>query len=273
MLLPRLITALILLPLVLGAIWMADAAALYGLFSVAALLVANEWAALIGYGKNPARATYVAVTGLILAGLWFVPARDTVLLALFGASVVWWLWALHLIRGYPESLPETPAPMKLAALGLLMIVPAISALSVLHTLENGPLKLIYVFGIVWAADVGAYFAGRTLGRNKLLPKVSPGKTREGAIGGLATVLLWCGLLGPWAFEPVGVGEWTVLVALTLVAAALSIVGDLAISMFKRRTGLKDTGSLLPGHGGLLDRVDSLLAAAPLMALGIQLAIQ
>ena len=273
MLLPRLITALILLPLVLGAIWTATPAALYGLFSVAALLVANEWAALIGYGNTAARAGYVAITGLVLAALWFIPARELVMLLLFGASVLWWLWALHLIRAYPESLPTTPAAPKLAALGLLMIVPAISALSVLHMQDNGPLKLIYVFGIVWAADVGAYFAGRSLGRNKLLPKVSPGKTREGAIGGLATVLLWSALVGPWAFEPSGVAEWAMLLLLTMIAAGLSIVGDLAISMFKRRTGLKDTGSLLPGHGGLLDRVDSLLAAAPVMALGVQLAIQ
>lgn len=273
MLLPRLITALILLPLVLGAIWMATPPALYGLFSVAALLVANEWAALMGYQGSAARASYVLLVGVALALLWWLPARETVMLVLFAASLLWWLWALVLIRGYPESLPAIPSRPLLGALGLLMIVPAISALSVLHMQVNGPLKLIYVFGIVWAADVGAYFAGRTLGRNKLLPKVSPGKTREGAIGGVATVLLWSLIVGPWAFEPQSGLQWALLLGLTLLAAGFSIVGDLAISMFKRRTGIKDTGSLLPGHGGLLDRVDSLLAAAPVMALGVCLAIQ
>ena len=126
-----------------------------------------------------------------------------------------------------------------------------------------------MFGIVWAADVGAYAAGRTLGRNKLLPKVSPGKTREGAIGGLLSVLVWALAWGQLAFAPQG-GEWAWLLALTLVAALYSIVGDLGISMFKRLTGIKDSGSLLPGHGGLLDRVDSLLATAPLMAMGLLL---
>lgn len=269
MLLPRLITALILLPLVLGAIWFAPASGLYALFSVAALLVANEWAALMGLSQARQRAAYVAVTGGVLALLWFVPNSQMVITVLMGIAILWWLYATHLILGYPERLPQTPTRPVMGTLGLLMLAPAIAALAVVHGLENGAWKVIYVFGIVWAADVGAYFAGRTLGRNKLLPKVSPGKTREGAVGGLVTVMLWAALVGPFAFAPQG-SQWLVLLLLTLTAATLSIVGDLVISMFKRRTGIKDTGSLLPGHGGLLDRVDSLLAAAPVMALGLLL---
>ncbi|MDN5872977.1 MAG: phosphatidate cytidylyltransferase, partial [Sinobacteraceae bacterium] len=132
----------------------------------------------------------------------------------------------------------------------------------------GAEKLIFALALVWAADTGAYFAGRAVGGAKLAPRVSPGKTRSGALGGLVAALVWslCGAVFAFrlGWEPLLLG----FCVLGVVSAAMSIAGDLGMSMFKRMSGVKDSGSILPGHGGILDRVDSLLAAAPLFMLGL-----
>ncbi len=119
------------------------------------------------------------------------------------------------------------------------------------------------------ADIGAYFAGRRYGKRKLALEVSPGKSVEGAIGGFITAMLAACLLAPWAFG-VGHFDWLPLLLLCALVIVASIVGDLTESLFKRYRGVKDSGTILPGHGGILDRVDSLLAAAPVLALGLSL---
>ena len=129
---------------------------------------------------------------------------------------------------------------------------------------QGSALLLLVLAIIWAADIGAYFAGHRWGRLKLAPQVSPGKTLEGVAGGLVSAVLVAGAGGSLLGLPLAV-----MLPLGLCMAALSIVGDLAESMFKRSVGLKDSGRLFPGHGGLLDRIDSITAAAPLFALALQ----
>ncbi len=136
-------------------------------------------------------------------------------------------------------------------------------------MDNGIYKLLYLFFLVFAADTGAYFAGRTLGRHKLAPGISPGKTVEGAIGGVLLCAVWAATAGVYVFATSGTDTYW-LIALSLLVALVSIIGDLTESMFKRMVGIKDSGTLLPGHGGILDRVDSILAAAPVMVLGIYL---
>jgi phosphatidate cytidylyltransferase len=123
--------------------------------------------------------------------------------------------------------------------------------------------LLFALLIVWVADSGAFFAGKTLGRVKLAPAISPGKTWEGVIGGLAAVVLLTLLRSVWVDT-----DLAVFVPFCLAVACISIVGDLTVSMFKRTAGVKDSGSLFPGHGGVLDRIDSVAAAAPLFALGL-----
>jgi phosphatidate cytidylyltransferase len=269
MLLQRIITALVLLPLVLAAVWWAPPAGLYAIFALAGLLAAWEWTALMGLSQPPRnglRGVYVAGSVLVLAGAWLVQAQWRWLAA---AASLWWLVALCLLPGFPGNLARhRPGTGLLGVLGQLLWVPAVTSLCTLRELPSAAPGLLYVFVLVWAADIGAYFAGRALGRHKLAPQVSPGKTVEGAMGGLLLCMVWAGLaIGP-VFAPAGAADWAKLLALSLVAALLSIVGDLSISMFKRLSGVKDSGRLLPGHGGILDRIDSLLAAAPVMALGL-----
>ena len=142
-----------------------------------------------------------------------------------------------------------------------MLLPLFVALVTLYAAS--PLNLLFALLVVWAADVGAYFAGKRFGRVKLAPAISPGKTWEGVLGGLTVV---AGVAAAFALLR-GV-PLIVLMPFSMVAAALSVVGDLTVSMFKRTAGIKDSGTLFPGHGGILDRVDSVSAAAPLFALGL-----
>ena len=169
---------------------------------------------------------------------------------------VWWLVAFVAILTYPRSFE----PGSVAAIGLIVLVPSWLTLIVLHGFEPmGRALAMTVLLIVWAADIGAYGIGRWLGRVKLAPKVSPGKTWEGVTGGVAAaaVVAWAAavLLG---LPPVP------LIAVGIATALVSVVGDLTVSMFKRNVGLKDSGTLLPGHGGVMDRIDSLTAAVPIL---------
>ena len=130
-------------------------------------------------------------------------------------------------------------------------------------LRLGVEYLLFILLIVWVADGGAYFAGKAFGRVKLAPAISPGKTWEGVVGGFALVTLLAVAVAVWRDVSIGV-----LVPFCLAVAAISIVGDLTVSMFKRTAGIKDSGTLFPGHGGVLDRIDSVAAAAPLFVLGL-----
>ncbi len=131
----------------------------------------------------------------------------------------------------------------------------------LLTRDSGPVLVLIMLVIVWAADIGAYFVGRAVGRVKLAPQVSPGKTWEGVIGGLAAATLAAIVAAGWAGLTIAQG-----VGLGISVAAISVIGDLTVSMFKRNAGLKDSGRLFPGHGGVLDRIDGVTAAAPLFAI-------
>lgn len=228
------------------------------LIAIFVLGAAWEWGGFMGLPGPGPRAAYVALTaGLMWLGLRFVPA-SLAAEQVAATGLVWWLTALILILRFPVAFAR---PVVLGS-GLMVLLPAfISLAALLEAREHGRGMLLLALAIVWAADVGAYFAGRSLGRVKLAPRVSPGKTWEGAIGGLlcaaATAAVGAILLG----QPV-----VPALPLGMSVAGISIVGDLTVSMFKRNAGLKDSGNLFPGHGGVLDRVDSVTAAAPLFLL-------
>lgn len=265
MLKQRIITGLSLLAPVLAVIFMAPTWVLFALFAAVSLLVAWEWTALMGLQARSARYAYVVGTAALLALGWLWRGHGV---WVFAVATVWWLIALALLPGFPQNLERhKPGVITLGVLGQIMIVPAILSLAALHAMTNGPWVLLYSLVLVWAADVGAYFAGRALGKHKLAPKVSPGKSIEGAIGGLLLSLVLALVSCSFVFgRPIE--ELMPVLVLSLAVTLISIVGDLTESMFKRLSGLKDSGSILPGHGGLLDRADSLLAAMPMMALGL-----
>lgn len=266
MLIQRVATALVLLPLLLALVWFAPTPWFYGALCVIGLGIAWEWTALMGLGSRPRRAAYLLLTAVLL-GLAWVAREYWTLFA--GASLAWWVAAAWLLQGYPEVFAQRrPGALFMGVLGQVLILPTLLSLAVLHAMADGALRVLFALFLVFAADVGAYLAGRNLGRRKLAPTVSPGKTVEGAIGGLVLCGLWALAAGPQVFQISSGNLLLKLVGLTVLAGAFSIVGDLTESMFKRMAGVKDSGTLLPGHGGLLDRVDSIVAAVPLLALGV-----
>lgn len=225
-------------------------------FVILAVILAGawEWSAFLGFSGSGGRLGYVAAIAALLGAATFLPVDPEIVLMI---SMVWWLLAMAWTAFFPTPIP---AAIRWTG-GALVLVPLFVALMMLYS--TSPATLLFALLIVWAADTGAYFSGKTLGRVKLAPKISPGKTWEGAIGGLVAVVLLILVRSFW-FDT----NLRVFVPFCLAVACLSIVGDLTVSMFKRSSGLKDSGSLFPGHGGVLDRIDSVAAAVPLYALGI-----
>ncbi len=258
MLRQRVITAVIAVALILLALFVFPRWLTLGV--IAAVIIAGgwEWTAFLRAPDGALRGSFLAalVGGLLLVW-WAVPERLP-LVPLLTVSLLLWAVAAVLVMRFP-----LPVPRWLTwCAGLAVLLPAFLALGRLYVAEpRGPELLLYVLVVIWSADIGAYFTGRRYGRVKLAPKVSPGKTWEGVGGGMVAVLL-VSLVGAWWF---GIPT-TLLVPLSLGAAALSIVGDLTVSLFKRSAGVKDSGQLFPGHGGVLDRFDSLAAATPLFLL-------
>jgi phosphatidate cytidylyltransferase len=264
MLKQRIITALILLPLVLGAIFYLSSPWFALAIAIPVALGAWEWANIMGIEDSRARMPYVA--GILVALLlvyWF--DLSVVLLA----SCLWWALAVWLVKSYPNEVERWQSRARLGAIGVLVLVPAWWSLVLIQDQEDGHWWLLYVMLLVWGADTGAYFVGRKFGKNKLAPAVSPGKSREGLWGGLAVtaaIALVVAFSTP-AARQVGIVPFLII---SLVAVVGSVYGDLAESMFKRHRGIKDSSQLLPGHGGILDRIDSITAAVPLFASGMVL---
>jgi phosphatidate cytidylyltransferase len=188
---------------------------------------------------------------------WLAASPDSTAVIL-KIGLVWWFAALIWAFFYPTPIARPVGWI----CGALVLVPAYVALVSLYSLR--PSALLFALVIIWAADIGAYFAGKSFGRVKLAPRISPGKTWEGVIGGLVAVVLVLIAVRLYWIEI----NVAVIIPFCLAVATLSVVGDLTVSMFKRSAGLKDSGRVFPGHGGVLDRIDSVTAAAPLFALGI-----
>lgn len=256
MLRTRVITAVIALA-VLGVVLFVIPRQLAELFiAVVVLAGAWEWSGFLGVSGSMSRSAYTLVIGaLMVATYMLLPVVSVPVLQI---AFLWWFGAFVWTLFYPTPIP----PIIRMIVGALVLVPMFLALILLYRM--GPLVLLLALLIVWAADAGAYFAGKQFGRVKLAPSISPGKTWEGVLGGLVAVALLALAVAQWSDASLAV-----LLPFCLAVAALSIVGDLTVSMFKRTAGVKDSGTLFPGHGGVLDRVDSVAAAAPLFALGLR----
>jgi len=254
----RVITALVLAPLVIAAIYLLPLPLCAAFFWLIAAAGAWEWAGLAGIGGRAGRGLCLLVLAALALGSWFVPDLWPWVLWL-GAA--FWVLAGVAVLTYPRGGRITVTPLVAVPAGLIVAWSAWLALVVIRTHPGGASWVLWLLLLVWGADIGAYFAGRAFGRRKLAPAVSPGKTWEGLFGGAAVSLLVTLVL----LVPMGAFSlaW---VPLVLVLVAVSGFGDLFESVMKRARGVKDSGALLPGHGGALDRIDSVVAALPVFAL-------
>src|SRR3989338_11064111 len=265
----RILTALVLVPLLIAALFYFPTAWVALLFGVFILVGAWEWGALAGLVTPAQRGLYaVALTSFGALAVVALLRDPSSAVPLLGAAVLWWLWVFVELLRHPAPDDGWLATRtgRLVS-GFCTLVPAWIAPVFLHAVDpSRPALLLFLFLLVWTADTAAYFFGWAFGRYKLAPLISPGKTVEGALGGLGAVALLAYVCGTmfWLFEGAQL-YWCL--AMAVIAAFVSVVGDLAESNLKRTAGVKDSGRLLPGHGGVLDRSDSFTAAAPVFAVG------
>lgn len=266
MLKTRIITALILAPIAIGGVFFLPPVG-FAIFTAALIaLGAWEWANMAGLTAQFARVGYSTAILLLLAALYTTTAQGVLWLA-----SLWWLVGFGLVAYYPKGSTHWGLVPVRAAMGLLVLVPAWVGLNYLRSGElkfgltdNNLLLILYVFALVWVADIGAYFSGRKFGKAKLASQVSPGKSWAGVWGGLAAVAVFAWVVSQTLGA--GAGQSVALIVISVVTAAVSVLGDLFESMLKRFRGIKDSSRLLPGHGGIMDRIDSLTAAIPIFTL-------
>ena len=273
----RVLAALIMAPLAIGGVLFLPTPWLVAIAAVLFLLALCEWLRLADVEDTLARTILLACNlALMVALVWGSRSAQGGSFALFHLVIVvgvgWWLLALLWLKHYhfASDHDSHARAFKLLA-GTLAVVPAWCALGVIHASElNGHYWLLLALMLVWAADTGAYFTGRNFGGKwfggrKLAPRISPNKTIEGLLGGIVLAML-VALVGAWL---IGVDQvqFPPIAGVAAVTVAFSVVGDLFESLLKRHVDIKDSGHLIPGHGGVLDRVDSVLAALPVFALG------
>ena len=265
MLKQRLITAAFLVPGFLLALFFSSPFVWMILMGVATLLAAWEWGQIAGYA-TPGRVGYVLVVAILLVGLYFFGATTVSRQLIAGAVLVFWLALVPLWLARHWMARQR---WLLTLVGFVVLLPTWQALVLLRA--RGVWLLFFLMGLVWVADVMAYVFGRIWGKHKLAPRISPGKTWEGVAGALLSgvlyTLIWHALAGDVEGRFIGISiPDLVLIALFLVA--ISIVGDLFESHMKRCAGLKDSGNLIPGHGGILDRIDSQTSVLPMALAGL-----
>jgi len=256
----RVLTGLVLAALVVGLLLVFPPAAAIAVIHLVVLAGAWEWAGFAGLVAPAGRAAYVSAIGLACFFAWRASVDPLFLDQMLRGTALWWLvgflWVL--------LAPDRGSRFAAALAGFLVLVPAAVGFGRLVSLEpDGRLLMLFLLALIAAADVGAYFGGRRFGRHKLAPRVSPGKTWEGFAAGMLAAAAVAAISAPLLGRPLL--PW---LALGVLVALLSVVGDLVESLFKRRAGLKDSSGLLPGHGGVMDRIDSLAAAGPVFLLGL-----
>jgi len=265
MLRQRLMTAVVLIvPLVAAILWLPNRYFALLLAAVVAL-AAWEWSALSGTADRTVRVVYCSMILLLLLATSLLPFTGGMLV--IGLGLGGWLVALAAVIGYEQGWRARRLPQGFMWLaGVVLLIPAWLALVLLHGGPGGEYWVLAVFVLIWIADSVAYFTGRRWGSHRLAPVVSPGKTLEGLAGALTVVLvLTAAAAAAWQSDLVSLPA---VVLLALATVLMSVLGDLAESLVKRLAGVKDSGSILPGHGGILDRIDSLTAAAPVFLAGL-----
>lgn len=273
MLIPRLLAALVLIPLVIIGLFFLSTTGFVIAMLVVFALSAWEWTQFLHFNTKLCKLVFTIIFTVITAIIYYLPLYTTVSTYLYEVilllSLVWWLFALILVFFYPKSAQWWKNSLIIKLMfAFFTLVPFFIAMiqlrqnSYFYDNFEGALWLLYVLVLVWATDSGAYFAGRIWGKHKLAPAVSPGKTIEGLIGGVALSLTITILVYYCHFFTISFYR---LMVSSFFAIIVSVLGDLTESMFKREAHIKDSGHLIPGHGGILDRIDSLTAAMPVFA--------
>lgn len=268
MLKQRIITALVLSAVIICSLAFLPYHGFAALLLAAWAIAAWEWADLSGLSAIMRYVYAASSTALLLLLLVYCGIPDSIdtakLLLLMQAAAAFWLLALVMVVSFPASVVVWGSKTVRAFMGYCVLLPSATALLYVLTLDNGKWYFVYTVLIVASADIGAYFTGRAWGKRKLIPKVSPGKSWAGFWGGAVSCAALAAIVA-WQFSPVGfsIGLW---ILATAVAGLVSVLGDLFESMLKRHRGIKDSSQLLPGHGGFMDRIDSVTAAAPVFVL-------
>lgn len=277
----RILTALVLAPTAIAAIFYLPLP-YFAAFILAIMAIgAWEWGPLMGFAKTGRRLFFVLASVLLISGIWyFFPPAELWLdngqlqqtpIYLLWIAVGWWILSAILTFLYPRfsSFWGNHRSVR-GVFGWLTLVPTWLAFMIIRSSNYsddpylGAQLIMFLFLMVWSADIGAYFVGKSIGKHKLMPNVSPGKTIEGFIGGVVFACVLVAIAGQimdWEIK-----QFTTVLIVTLIITTISVLGDLNESMFKRQAGVKDSGKILPGHGGVLDRIDSLTATAPIFAL-------
>lgn len=258
MFMQRLITSLILVPLVLLIIFYAPAWLLAGIILVIFFAASYECLQLIPVKTRIIQAGFIL---LLFFALWACGYLFSYWLTL--GLILWVLNCIAIIT-FPESQKYWGYPVLVAGVCCLLVPLFAQSLIHVYYLPQGKSLLVYLLFLIWASDIGAYLTGKRWGKNKLIPQVSPGKSWEGVLGGVVLAMIVM-IFGYFYFAPNSIIIWAVLALFTVI---ISIFGDLFISILKRRCHLKDTGAIIPGHGGILDRLDSLIAALPIFYFGL-----
>ncbi|MEI6858577.1 MAG: phosphatidate cytidylyltransferase [Shewanella sp.] len=278
MLKKRIITATCLIPVVLAAVFYIPTEYFAWVLVPVFMIAAKEWGQIIDKCCQITQWSFALTIGVLLIALnifvpsdelWFKGQLHPVYLSIILIGTLWWAISLLLVLSFPKSSALwQKSHMFKSMFGQLTLIPCFAALISLKGLSSeadpfyGGILVFLVMLVVWATDSGAYFFGKVFGRTKLMPNVSPAKTIEGLIGGLITSMVV--VVGVMTFSPEQ--ELGLVIVVILFIAMVSAVGDLSESMFKRVADIKDSGAILPGHGGILDRIDSLTAALPVFTL-------
>lgn len=265
----RILTAAVLIPPFVAALYYLDSYWIAFILGVFVAAGAWEWTALAAI-RSPIHRIAYTVGLLVLGGAGVVTVFTKPVFAglILGVAALWWVWSLVELTVTADG-PQGIYGSRFGryAGGVFILAPVwIAAVYLHHADPLRPAALLLLFVLVWVADSAAYFVGRVFGKTKLAPRVSPGKSVEGLLGGLCATLLLAYFWGAWIWKlDAGLRLWWT--ALVGVVTLFSVLGDLVESKFKRLAGVKDSGTLLPGHGGVLDRIDALTAAAPVYVIG------
>ncbi len=260
MLLQRILTAIPLAILSVWAILYQSTEVLMYAFLLVTFIAGWEWGQLAGIKARSLRIVLAIVLTVTVYLAYRYILHTPWLHYMLMVTVTWWCLVMYRMAVKPPA----PASDKFSVIKLLIafitIVPPVLSLLRVHEIGQGAYWLLYMISLVWVADIGAYFSGRKFGKVKLAPHLSPGKTREGLYGGLLLTSLYSGAAS--VFFKLNFEQAFWLLVVTMLATLISVAGDLFISLLKRERGIKDTGTILPGHGGVLDRIDSMTSSAP-----------